>query len=127
MPTDGAGRVITIGEATFTANSASDFVIDGQTLAPGAAITLSGTEISLSPKGTDVVLGTSTESVGLGGMIISGFGVGAGLTVTTGSGSVNASAIPVGFTGDASRLGLTWGKFGPAAFMLRATSWVFNV
>ena len=104
MPTDGAGRVITIVEATLTANSASDFVIDGQTLAPGAAITVSGTEISLSPKGTDVVLGTSTESVGLGGMIISGFGVGAGLTVTTGSGSANASAIPVGFTGDASRL-----------------------
>jgi hypothetical protein len=127
VPTDGAGRVITIGEATFTANSASDFVIDGQTLAQGAAITVSGTEISLSPKGTDVVLGTSTESVGLGGMIISGFGVGAGSTVTTDSGSVNASAIPVGFTGDASRLGLTWGKFGPAAFMLRATSWAFNV
>ncbi len=121
VPIDGAGRIIAIGEATFTANSASDFVIDGQTLAPEAAITVSRTEISPSPKGTDVVLGTRTKSVGLGGTILSGFGVGAESTVTTGSGSVNASAIPVGFTDDASGLGLTWGKFEPAAFILRVT------
>jgi len=47
----------------FTANAASDFVIDGQTLTPGGMITVSGTPISEAPGATNVVIGTSTEAL----------------------------------------------------------------
>ncbi|CAD6594441.1 MAG: hypothetical protein ASARMPRED_009442 [Alectoria sarmentosa] len=53
---------IVIGSQTFTANSASDFIIDGQTLIPGApALTISNTPISLAPGVSEVVIGGSTE------------------------------------------------------------------
>ena len=52
---------LTVGSQTFTANSASDYIIDGQTLVPGApAITISGTPISLAPAATQAVIGHST-------------------------------------------------------------------
>ena len=63
--------------STYYADSASNFVIDGQTL----------TRVS----GTDVVIGTSTEAVGLGGYIMSGLGGGP------------SSTLPVEFTGKAGR------------------------
>jgi len=47
----------------FTANAASDFVIDGHTLTPGGMITVSGTPISEAPGATNVVIGTSTEAL----------------------------------------------------------------
>lgn len=53
--------VMTFDGQTFTANAASDFVIDGQTLTPGGMITVSGTPISEAAGATDVVIGTSTE------------------------------------------------------------------
>ena len=65
-----AAEGLTFADQTFTANSASDFVIDGQTLTPGGVITVSGTRISLAQ--TDVVVGTSTE--GLATFILNGFG-----------------------------------------------------
>ena len=68
---------ITFDGSTYYADSASNFVIDGQTL----------TRVS----GSDVVIGTSTEAIGLGGYIMSGFG----------SGSSTTS--PVVFTGKAAR------------------------
>ena len=55
--------VMTFGGQTFTADSASDFVIDGQTLTPGGMITVSGTPISDAAGATDVVIGTSTEAL----------------------------------------------------------------
>ena len=55
--------VMTFGGQTFTADSASDFVIDGQTLTPGGMITVSGTPISEAAGATDVVIGTSTEAL----------------------------------------------------------------
>ena len=61
---------LTISGQTFTANLASGFVIDDQTLTPGGVITVSGTRISLAT--TDVVIGTSTE--GLASLILNGFG-----------------------------------------------------
>lgn len=53
--------VMTFAGHTFTANAASGFVIDGQTLTPGGMITVSGTPISEAAGATDVVIGSSTE------------------------------------------------------------------
>ena len=75
VPISRAPQVLTLNGQIITANSASDYVYAGQTLVPGGApITLSGTLVSLGAAGTNVIVGTSTESVGLGGLIISGFG-----------------------------------------------------
>ena len=76
------------GGQTYIGNSASDFVIAGQTLTPGGVITVSGTPISLAATPADVAVGTSTE--GLGGLIISGIG------------GPNASVMP--FEGGAPRV-----------------------
>ena len=64
-------HLLTIGDQLYTANSLTDFVIAGQTLSPGGAITVNGTLISLPSDATDAVVGTST--VGVGGYILSGF------------------------------------------------------
>ena len=53
--------VMNFNGQTYTANAASQFIIDGQTLTPGGTITVSGTRISEDPGATDVVIGTSTE------------------------------------------------------------------
>jgi hypothetical protein len=56
--------VLTFAGATATLNSASEYVIDGQTLTPGGnAITLSGTHISLAPGATAVVIGSTTSAL----------------------------------------------------------------
>ena len=67
---------ITLDGSTYYAKSASDFVINGQTFAAS---------------GTDVVIGSKTEAVGLGGYIMSGFGSGP------------SSTLPVAFTEKAGR------------------------
>ncbi|MCJ1475169.1 hypothetical protein MMC13_003829 [Lambiella insularis] len=67
-------RLLTLEGQTYTMDSASDFIIGSQTLAPGAVITVSGTPVSLAATPTDAVVGTSTE--GLGVLIISGLGGG---------------------------------------------------
>jgi hypothetical protein len=55
---------LTLAGATATLNSASEYVIDGQTLTPGGnAITLSGARISLAPGATAVVMGSSTSAL----------------------------------------------------------------
>lgn len=59
-----SAAVMTFGGKTYTANTASEFVIDRQTLKPGSMITVSGTPISEAPGATDVVIGTSTEVLG---------------------------------------------------------------
>ena len=59
----GAPAVLTFGRSTYTANAASQFVVAGHTLAPGAAITVSGTPISLASGGAIAVVGTSTQSL----------------------------------------------------------------
>ena len=83
---------ITFDGSTYTADASSDFVIDGQTLAPGGVITINGTPVSYAAAGTDVVIGTSTEAVGMGNLIMSGLGNGP-------NGPANASVVQ--FTGDA--------------------------
>ena len=82
-------RIITVNGVTYTADASSDFVIAGQTLTPGGVVTVSGTPISYAAAGTDVVVGTSTEAVDIGGLILSGFG---GNAQGTGA---------IAFTGDA--------------------------
>ena len=81
---------ITFDGSTYFADSASNFVIDGQTLSQGGTINVDGTQLSYGQDGTDVVIGTKTEGVGLGGYIMSGLG----------SGPSNTS--PVEFTGEAA-------------------------
>ena len=55
--------ILTFAGSTYTANSASQFIIAGQTLTPGGTITASGTPISL-PQGTNIaVIGTSTQTL----------------------------------------------------------------
>ncbi|KAK0510666.1 hypothetical protein JMJ35_007098 [Cladonia borealis] len=58
-----APAVLTFAGSTYTANTASQFVVAGQTLAPGAAVTVSGTPISLASGGAIAVVGTSTQSL----------------------------------------------------------------
>ena len=58
-----APAVLTFAGSTYNANAASQFVVAGQTLAPGAAITVSGTPISLASGGAVAVVGTSTQSL----------------------------------------------------------------
>ncbi|MCJ1377736.1 hypothetical protein MMC17_000832 [Xylographa soralifera] len=49
--------------STFTANSASAFIIGSQTLTPGGSITVSGTLISLAPSASYLVIGSSTQTL----------------------------------------------------------------
>ena len=79
------GETITFEGSTYTADAAGDFVIAGQTLTPGGVITVDGTPISYAADETDVVIGTSTEAVGLGSYIIGGFGNGFGTATAGGS------------------------------------------
>ena len=54
---------LTIGGNTIIANSLDQYNVGGQTLSPGAVITVSGTTISLAPGASDVIVGTSTEAL----------------------------------------------------------------
>ena len=55
--------VLTFAGSTYTANTASQFVIAGQTLAPGGQIAVSSTTLSLAPSANVAVIGTSTQSL----------------------------------------------------------------
>ena len=57
--------VLTLGDTSFTANSNSDFIIAGQTLAPGGEITVSGTPIQLASDASAAVVGSSTEPIAM--------------------------------------------------------------
>lgn len=52
---------ITIGSKIYTANQASAYIIDHQTLNPDAQITVDRTPISLAPQASALVVGSSTE------------------------------------------------------------------
>ncbi|CAD6587550.1 MAG: hypothetical protein ASARMPREDX12_002934 [Alectoria sarmentosa] len=68
--------VVSFGGSIYSADSSSNFIIGSQTLTEVGVITVEGTPISYAAAGTDVVVGTSTEAVGLGGYIMSGLGAG---------------------------------------------------
>ncbi|KAK5015985.1 hypothetical protein LTR60_002621, partial [Cryomyces antarcticus] len=83
----------------------SEYIIAGQTLYPGAAITVSGTPVSLQASATAAVEGTSTE--GLGGYIMSGLGGPSSGTLTTPTTpTVAASAATASGTGAVA----SWGR-----------------
>ena len=70
-PAPGNGpAILTFGGSTYSANTASQFIIGGQTLNPGAAITISGTPISLAPIGgpSVAIIGASTQVLGNAGV-----------------------------------------------------------
>lgn len=73
-PSVTSAAALTFGSSVYTADAASNFVIDGQTLKPGSAIVVSGTPISLGSHATDVIVGTIKEPVHIGALIMSGFG-----------------------------------------------------
>ena len=51
----------TVGNEVVTANSASQYVVNGQTITPGApAVIISGTPISLDPSTKNVIIGSNT-------------------------------------------------------------------
>ena len=94
---------VTVDRSTFTAvgtpgPESDDFVIDGQTLTRGGVVTVGGTPVRYATHGGAdvVVVGTSTEGVvGIGGLILSGFGdAGAG---------AGATGVVVPFTGGGRR------------------------
>ena len=82
----------TLNGSTYTAGTGNGFVIGSLTLTEGGVVTVAGTPISFASNGGDVVVGTSTEAVGIGGLIMSGFG----------NGGASATG-PVLFTGGAVR------------------------
>ncbi|KAL9120205.1 MAG: hypothetical protein Q9187_003239 [Circinaria calcarea] len=53
-------KVVTFASQTYTENSASAYLIDGQTLTPGGMITLSGTTLSLPTSAAYILQSTST-------------------------------------------------------------------
>ena len=65
-----SAAVMTFGDQTITANSAGNFVVDGQTLTPGGVITVSGTPISEGTGAGNVVFGSSTEILSSVGMMV---------------------------------------------------------
>jgi hypothetical protein len=110
FPTTGSRGLSAFASSTFTADPT---FADGQTLEPGAAITISSSTIPKASDSIDVVIGTSTQPVGLGGYIMAGFGSGpAGPTSpahsleptgmnSTSNGSTGYTG--VAFSGEASR------------------------
>ncbi|KAI8930830.1 hypothetical protein NX059_011851 [Plenodomus lindquistii] len=54
--------LLTVGSRTYTAVYGTTFVIDGQTLIPGGAITVDGTTISLAHGATELLYGSSGRS-----------------------------------------------------------------
>jgi len=81
----------TIGSSVVTPNSASEYVVASQTLRPGAAITVSGSVISLASHATEIAIGTSTQTAayhqGFGGYIWSALGADSTLAQTSASSS----------------------------------------
>ena len=55
--------LVTIGDSTYTANSNTQIIIDGQTLTPGGQIVAGGTTISLSPGASVAVVGSTTQTL----------------------------------------------------------------
>lgn len=92
--------VVTFAGSTYTAKS-SEFVIHGQTLSKGSAITVSGTPISFAAAGTDVVVGSSTQAVDLGSYIMGGFRTG---PATEDGPRSNSIGTPTPFMGSQPRL-----------------------
>lgn len=71
--------MFTVGTQIVSAKSLNQYIVDGQTIAPGDVITVMGTRVSVAADGTDVIVGTSTEA--LGALMRGGFGGGPNNTI----------------------------------------------
>ncbi|KAG8526617.1 uncharacterized protein KY384_008818 [Bacidia gigantensis] len=56
-------KPLVFGDQTIRPDAQSRYVIKGQTLTPGGAVTVDDTIVSFAPNGSEVVVGTSTESL----------------------------------------------------------------
>lgn len=109
---------ITVGNSVITADSASRYVIAGQTLVPGGpGIIVGGTTISLAPGGTQLVEGTKTiaQSTGIGGIIWSFMGGGPTGTATSSNagstGSLNSTGTIIQQASGVAGLRSFWATF----------------
>ena len=78
LPAVTPAPVVTIGTRTVQANSQGQYIIGSQTLTAGGVVTISKTPVSLAPGGSQVVVGSSTETVAessgsVGGAVIAAF------------------------------------------------------
>ncbi|KAL9024194.1 MAG: hypothetical protein Q9196_006695 [Gyalolechia fulgens] len=102
--TSSAESVFTVAGQVFTA-APTGFAIDGTTVSPGgAAVTVSGTVVSLGTVGLQigsktVALPTSASTVGLGDVIMSGFGQGDAGPSAAGNGSAGVPGSTGGVEG----------------------------
>lgn len=76
---------ITVGSEVYTADSASAYIIKGQTLTASGHITVEGTPVFLAPDASDLVFGSNTLklaapslTIGLGQLVMEGFNRGSG-------------------------------------------------
>ena len=129
--------VVTVDNSIYTENSASVFVIGGQTLTPGGEIIVSGTALSLLPGGSVVVVGSQTETLspaspaasdgsGLGGLIYSAFNGGNTASTTGGPGAASTGMEGPIFTGAAPRPCLAYGRLIVLALVLITWNDVFG-
>lgn len=99
--------VFTVAGQIFTAAPTGFFTGSQSVTLDGTAATLDGTVVSLGPSGVQVgsktmpLTSAQTTAVGLGGLIMNGFGTGGEPGATIGAG--NGSSI-LAFTGDSSRV-----------------------
>lgn len=63
VTTASPASILEIGGTTYTANSASGFIIDGATLAHGGSVIFDGTTVSLDASGAYVVVNGATQSL----------------------------------------------------------------
>ncbi|MDI1490443.1 MAG: hypothetical protein OHK93_001646 [Ramalina farinacea] len=111
--------LLTFGTKTVAPNSLCQYIVDGQTLSAGGAVTVSGTPFSLDSGGSIAVVGTKTESVGNGAIV-------SGLSGNGDNGSASRTG-PTPFTGSASNAKMSsmamavsvivWGLVGVIAFL----------
>ena len=110
--------IFTVGSQSVTLNSASQLVVEGQTLVPGApAITIQGTPVSLGPSGNAIVVAGNTVplpplvsvpavsvSVASQPIILNSLSqyVVAGKTLTPGASPINIEGTPVSLAPSAS-------------------------
>lgn len=82
-----APPVLTVAGNTFAPSVGSSFVIAGQTLRPGVAITVDGTTISLAPSASAVVINGATQTLRAGAVTPAAAVTIAGSTYTASAGA----------------------------------------
>lgn len=88
-----------------------------KTLLPGQAVTVGDTVVSLTPGESILVVGShsvplaETTTMGLGGLIISGFGPPASPTATATTINANGTVLTF-FAGPGTKSGVAWYKMG---------------